>query len=48
MKPIQSKKPTEEEVEKYIFQKWNKVLTELAKGPSEPYPAWHMDDLPKD
>ena len=33
--------PTPEMVEKYIFQKWDKVLTELAKGLNEPYPACH-------
>ena len=33
--------PTPEMVEKYIFQKWDKALAELANGPSEPYPAYH-------
>ena len=37
----QPKEPTREDIEKYIFQKWDKVLGELAKGPSEPYPAYH-------
>ena len=35
------KEPTPEEVEKYIFQKWDKVFAALAEGPSEPYPAYH-------
>jgi hypothetical protein len=37
----QPKEPTPEEVETYIFRKWDKALAELAKGPSEPYPAYH-------
>ena len=38
---ITPKEPTPDEVEKYIFKKWEKTFAALAEGPRESYPAYH-------